>query len=66
MTGPRLNRQTFLDVAEAIKEVADGYDHLEDQFNAIRSTAESIADKFASRVSHFDRALFLKNCGVAS
>jgi hypothetical protein len=64
MPRPRLNTQVFLDVADAIRMVAQSDLITEAEFRGISAAAHNIAAKFAERAQSFDRELFLRNCGV--
>lgn len=62
MSGGRYGRQTFLDVAEAIKDANELCDN--NQRAGVRLVAEKIADRFSDRQRSFDRDLFFDNCGL--
>ena len=72
--GGRYGRQTFIDVAEAIKIAKNNVAHIPNNPTAfdinagmnagIDMVAEAIADRFAERQRSFDRDLFLRNCGL--
>jgi hypothetical protein len=59
----RLNRQTFIDVAEAICATTRSQRISELELHGIKMAAYNIADKFADRAGNFDRSLFIRNCG---
>jgi hypothetical protein len=63
MSSPRLNSQTFIAVAAAIKRVPRiDQAHID----ALRDVTESLADIFQERAAKFDRELFVRNAGFQS
>jgi len=62
---PRLSKETFLTVAEALKDALTIADALDDgSVVGVEIAANELADTFAERSSAFDRVLFLENCGI--
>lgn len=65
MANSRYNRQTFLDVADALKRAGERatVDGVGAELG-IEYAADEIANKFAERASGFDKELFLRNAGI--
>lgn len=68
MSGARFNRHTFTTVAEAVKRAGEKVDKsmgdIIEQYRGVELVARELCDAFADGSGHFDRELFLRNCGV--
>ena len=61
-----MTRKDYEAIAAAIKEVVDSNRWFKGNLGGIQATAKAMADVMAADNPRFDRARFLKACGVQS